>query len=173
VKPTKPRFASISAVLLDPANSPTALEVIRTTAAAMVALVLAELLGLPNPYWATISCLIVVLSASGSELAVSVQRCIGTGVGAALAALADHFLGSTIWSFGATVLAFGTVCWAARINRGAFRYGSIAAAIVILVPHVQSAPLVAIHRFIEVSLGIGVGLATALLWPAKGPKLKS
>jgi uncharacterized membrane protein YgaE (UPF0421/DUF939 family) len=171
--PTKPRFASIEATLLGPENSPTALEVIRTTTAAMVALLLARQLHLPNPYWATISCLIVVLSASGSELAVSVQRCIGTGIGAALAALSDHFLGSSPWSFGATVLAFGTACWAARINLGAFRYGSIAAAIVILVPHDQSAAVVAIHRFIEVSLGIGVGLATALMWPAKRPMLKS
>ncbi len=57
------------------------------------------------------------------------------------------------------------ICCVARINRGAFRYGCIAAAIVILVPHSGNAGMVALHRFVEVSLGIGVGLATATVWP--------
>jgi len=162
----KPRSFRLAELLLDPKSSPPALEVVRTTAAAVGSLLLAELLRLPNPYWATISCLIVVLSSAGSELAVSVQRCIGTGIGAALAAAVDHYLGSGPLSFGVTVLAFGMVCCAGRVNRGAFRYVSIAAAIVILVPHAGSAGLVAFHRFIEVSLGIGVGLATAIVWPA-------
>jgi uncharacterized membrane protein YgaE (UPF0421/DUF939 family) len=152
-------------LLLDPKNCPPALDVVRTTLAAMGSLLLAELLRLPNPYWATISCLIVVLSSAGSELAVSVQRCVGTGFGAALAAVADHFLGSSPWSFGLSVLALGMICCVGRVNRGAFRYGSIAAAIVILVPHAGGSGLVALHRFVEVSLGIGVGLVTAIAWP--------
>lgn len=154
-------------------NFPALVDVVRTAAAAVASLLLADLCRLPNGYWAAISCLIVMLSAAGSELAVSVQRCAGTALGAAVGAGAMVLLGSSAWSFGAAVLAIGIFCWAARIERAAFRYGAIAAAIVILVPHAEGAAQVALHRFVEVSLGIAVGLVTAPVWPqrpvARGP----
>jgi uncharacterized membrane protein YccC len=153
-------------------NFPTLVDAFRTTAAAVLALLLADLLRLPNGYWAAISCLIVVLSAAGSEWAVSVQRCVGTAMGAATGAAAVHCLGGGFVAFGLAVLAIGVLCWAARVDRAAFRYGSIAAAIVILVPHQEGAGRVALHRFVEVSLGIAVGLATATAWPRRpGPKV--
>jgi len=152
-------------------NFPALVDVVRTTAAAVASLLLADLCRLPNGYWAAISCLIVMLSAAGSELAVSVQRCAGTALGAAAGAGAMTLLGSSAWSFGAAVLAIGIFCWVARVDRAAFRYGAIAAAIVILVPHEATAARVALHRFIEVSLGIAVGLMTATIWPHRpGPR---
>jgi uncharacterized membrane protein YgaE (UPF0421/DUF939 family) len=165
--------ARLLALLRDPTSAPPPSEVLRTTAAAVGSLLLAELFRLPNPYWAAISCLIVVLSSAGSELAVSVQRCFGTALGAGLAAGSQHFLAAGPACFGLTVLTLGLACCLGRIHRGAFRYGSIAAAIVILVPRTDSAALVALHRFIEVSLGIAAGLATALVWPLPRPTAPS
>jgi uncharacterized membrane protein YccC len=148
-------------------NFPALVDVIRTASAAVVSLCLAELFRLPNGYWAAISCLIVMLSTAGSELEVSVQRCAGTAIGAATGAAAMGLFGSSAWSFGLAVLAIGVFCWAARVDRAAFRYGSIASAIVILVPHQEGAAQVALHRFIEVSLGIAVGLLTSTVWPQR------
>lgn len=163
-----PRFVRF---VFGSSNFPALVDVVRTAAAAVASLLLADLCQLPNGYWAAISCLIVMLSAAGSELAVSVQRCAGTALGAAAGAAAMALLGSSAWSFGAAVLAIGVFCWSARVDRAAFRYGAIAAAIVILVPHGENAVRVALHRFIEVSLGIAVGLATATLWPqSPGPR---
>jgi uncharacterized membrane protein YccC len=152
-------------------NFPALVDVVRTAAAAVASLLLADLCRLPNGYWAAISCLIVMLSAAGSELAVSVQRSAGTALGASVGAGAMALLGSNAWSFGAAVVAIGIFCWALRVDRAAFRYGAIAAAIVILVPHQEAAARVALHRFIEVTLGIAVGLVTATIWPHRpGPK---
>jgi hypothetical protein len=37
----------------------------------------------------------------------------------------------------------------------------------LLISHQRAAWIVASHRFLEVSLGIAVGLAMALLWPMR------
>jgi uncharacterized membrane protein YgaE (UPF0421/DUF939 family) len=150
-------------------NFPAPVDVLRTAVAAVASLFLAELFRLPNGYWAAISCLIVMLSTAGSELAVSVQRWAGTALGAATGAAAVYLLGSSAWSFGLSVLAIGLLCWAAHVDRAAFRYGSIASAIIILVPHQEDPAQVALHRFVEVSLGVGVGLAVATVWPPRRP----
>jgi uncharacterized membrane protein YgaE (UPF0421/DUF939 family) len=159
-----PRFFRF---VIGSSSAPAFVDVLRTAVAAVASLYLAALFRLPNGYWAAISCLIVMLSTAGSELAVSVQRWAGTALGAAIGAAAMYLCGSSAWSFGLSVLAIGAVCWAAHIDRAAFRYGSIASAIVILVPHQEPAARVALHRFIEVSLGVGVGLAAVTVWPPR------
>jgi uncharacterized membrane protein YccC len=45
---------------------------------------------------------------------------------------------------------------------------AITVSIILLIAHQRAAWIVAWHRFLEVSLGIAVGLALALLWPIKG-----
>jgi uncharacterized membrane protein YgaE (UPF0421/DUF939 family) len=47
----------------------------------------------------------------------------------------------------------------------AYRFGGVALAIIVLVPRTAPAWQIAFHRFVEVSIGIGVALMLSVLWP--------
>jgi uncharacterized membrane protein YccC len=49
--------------------------------------------------------------------------------------------------------------------QNSYRFASITLAIVLLKPHTSPPWIVALHRFIEVSIGIVVGLAASAIWP--------
>jgi uncharacterized membrane protein YgaE (UPF0421/DUF939 family) len=72
-------------------------------------------------------------------------------------------------AFGAGVFVLGLICTLLRIGRNAFRYAGITLAIVILIAPTEPAWMVAIHRFLEISVGIGVGLLVAAVWPEPEP----
>ena len=61
----------------------------RTAVAAVVSLVVARGLALPEAYWATITTLIIMQSTLGAALTVSEQRLAGTALGAAISGVAD------------------------------------------------------------------------------------
>jgi uncharacterized membrane protein YgaE (UPF0421/DUF939 family) len=103
-------------------------------------------------------------STLGVALKVSEQRFAGTALGAASAALLATYFGSNTIVYGLGVFAIGLICAALRLGE-AYRLGSVTLAIVMLVPHTKPAWIVAGHRFVEVSVGIAVGLALTALWP--------
>lgn len=140
---------------------------VRTGIAAAASLLAARLLRLPEDYWAAISCIIVMQSAFGTALAVSVQRFAGTAIGAAAGALVTTYFGRNVLAFGVSVFALGMLCSVFRIEKSAYRYAGIALAIVMLPMRMESAPARALHRFIEVSLGIAVALALTAVWPER------
>jgi len=55
----------------------------------------------------------------------------------------------------------------ARSDRSAYRFGGVALTIVLLVPRTDPAWQVAFHRCAEVSIGIGVALIFAWVWPER------
>jgi uncharacterized membrane protein YgaE (UPF0421/DUF939 family) len=140
----------------------------RTAIAAVVSLIVARGLGLPEAYWATITTLIIMQSTLGAALAVSEQRFAGTALGAALAALLATYFGSNMIVYGLGVFAIGLICAALRLGE-AYRLASVTLAIVMLIAHTKPAWIVAAHRFVEVSVGIAVGLALTALWPEGEP----
>jgi len=138
------------------------IDAIRTTLAAILSLLLARVLRLPEFYWAPISS-IVIIQSTIDPLTISWQRFAGTAVGAVLgAALAALFPPNAI-AYGAGILACGVVCALLRLD-GAYRFAAITLSIVVLIAHTRPAWIVGLHRFVEVSLGIAVGLAVAVLW---------
>jgi uncharacterized membrane protein YccC len=137
----------------------------RTTVAAVVSLLVARLFKLPEAYWAAITTLVVMQSTFGAAFTVSWQRFAGTAIGAAAGALFDTYFGSNTAVFGAGIFILGIICAALRLDRAAYRFAGITLAIVMLIAHARPAWDIAIHRFIEVSLGIAVGLALTALWP--------
>jgi uncharacterized membrane protein YccC len=157
--------ASFGKYIIARKNLPTPKHAARTAIAATVSLLAARLLRLPNDYWAAVSCIVVMQSTLGTALAVSVQRFVGTGIGAATGALVATYYGGNALAFGVSLFAVGLLCWALHIERSAYRYAGIALAIVMLAVHTESAPAAAFHRFIEVSLGIAVGLVLTIVWP--------
>jgi uncharacterized membrane protein YgaE (UPF0421/DUF939 family) len=136
----------------------------RTAIAAVVSLIVARALGLPEAYWAAITTLIIMQSTLGAALAVSEQRFAGTAVGALMGALLTIYFESNTIVFGLGVFAIGLICAALRLGE-AYRMASVTLAIVMLVGHTKSAWIVAAHRFVEVSVGIAVGLALTAVWP--------
>ncbi len=141
----------------------------RTTVAATVSLLAARAMGLKEAYWAPITTLVVVQSTLGAARTISVQRLIGTALGAALGALSATYFGSNLAAFSAGVLLLGLICAALHIDRGALRFAGITLAMVMLVVRTQAPWVVALHRSIEVSLGVVVGLILTAIWPEHQP----
>jgi uncharacterized membrane protein YgaE (UPF0421/DUF939 family) len=145
---------------------------LRTTVAAVASLVIAGLLKLPEAYWAAITTMIVMQSTLGGALTVSKQRLAGTALGAAAGALLATYTGKNVIAFGVGLLILGVICARLRIERNAYRYAGITLAIVMLAARTEPAWIIAIHRFIEISLGIAVGLLLTAIWPEPDQTLR-
>ncbi len=106
-------------------------------------------------------------STLGAALPISAQRFAGTAVGAAVGAVLGTYFPGNILVFGIAVLVIGIFCAAFRVERSAYRYASVTLAIVMLVARSNREWVIAVHRFLEVSIGIAVGLAITALWPER------
>jgi uncharacterized membrane protein YgaE (UPF0421/DUF939 family) len=137
----------------------------RTAIAAVASLLIARLFRLPEAYWAAIATMIVMQSTLGAAWTVSKDRLAGTALGAAAGAFLATYVGQNVAVFGAGVFALGILCAFLRVERGAYRYAGITLVIVMLIPRTQPVWIVAIHRSIEISVGIAVGLIVTAVWP--------
>jgi uncharacterized membrane protein YgaE (UPF0421/DUF939 family) len=149
----------------------TLLDATRTTVAAVVSLLLARLLKLPESYWAPISAVVIIQSTIPPRT-LSWQRFAGTALGAALGALIATFFSSSVWVYAAAIFLCGVLCAVLRF-RGAFRFAAITVSIVLLIAHTHSPWIVAAHRFVEVSVGIAVALGLSEVWPSPTIAAKS
>jgi uncharacterized membrane protein YgaE (UPF0421/DUF939 family) len=141
------------------------LDAARTTVAAVVSLLLARTLDLPEFYWAPISAIVIIESIIDPRT-LAWQRFAGTALGAVLAALIATFLPSGALVYAAAIFLCGVLCALLRL-RGAYRFAAITLSIVLLIAHQRPAWIVASHRFVEVSVGIAVALVLAELWPSR------
>jgi uncharacterized membrane protein YgaE (UPF0421/DUF939 family) len=136
----------------------------RAAVTAVASMILARLLKLPEFYWAPISAIVILLSAS-DPLVTARQRFAGTALGAAVAALLATYFHGTWIIYGAGIFVCGILSAMLRIG-SAYRFAAITLSIVMLIAHARSPWIVAWHRFVEVSLGIAVALLVATVWPA-------
>jgi uncharacterized membrane protein YgaE (UPF0421/DUF939 family) len=136
----------------------------RTAVATVVSLLLARSLKLPEFYWAPISTIVVLLSTINPRT-LAWQRFVGTALGAVVGALVGTFFRPTWFVYGAGVFVCGLLCAILRLG-GAYRFAAITLSTILLIAHDQPPWVVAVHRFIEVSLGIAVALLVTLLWRA-------
>jgi len=139
----------------------------RTGVAATVSLAVASCFKLPEAYWAAVTTIIVTQSTLGAAWAVSKQRLIGTALGAAAGALLVSYVAPGLIIFGLAIFALGLVCALLHLERSAYRFAGITLTIIMLIPRAQAPGVTGLHRFIEVSIGIAVGLAFAALWPLR------
>jgi uncharacterized membrane protein YgaE (UPF0421/DUF939 family) len=150
-----------------------ALDAARTAFAALLSLLAARALKLPEFYWAPISALVIVQSTAGTPLSVGWQRFVGTAIGAIAGAIAVTHFGPSALVFTIGIFLLGLICALLRVGT-AYRFAGITLAIVLLIPHQSPAWVVAEHRFVEVSLGIAVALAVTTVWPlSKESKVSS
>jgi uncharacterized membrane protein YgaE (UPF0421/DUF939 family) len=137
----------------------------KTAIAAVASLLIARLFRLPEAYWAAIATLIATQSTLGAAWAISRDRLVGTALGAATGALLATYTGENVAVFGAGVFALGLLCPLLRVQRAAYRYAGITLVIVMLIARTEPPWIVAVHRFIEISVGLAVGLILTALWP--------
>ena len=142
---------------------------IRTAVAAVGSLLIARFFRLPESYWATLTTIVIMQSTLGSTWTVSKQRFAGTALGAAMGAPLTAYAAQDAAAFGAGVFVLGLTCALLRIGRNAFRYAGITVAIVMLVARAEPAWMIGIHRFLEISVGIAVGLLLTAAWPEPEP----
>jgi uncharacterized membrane protein YgaE (UPF0421/DUF939 family) len=146
-------------------NLATLLDSLRTTIAAVISLLLARLLKLPESYWAPISAIVIIQSTIDPRT-LAWQRFAGTALGALVGALIGTFFPSTALMYGVAIFLCGALCALLRL-RGAYRFAAITLSIILLIAHQRAAWIVAAHRFVEVAVGIAVALAVAEVWPSR------
>lgn len=139
----------------------------RTAVAAVGSVLAARLFRLPETHWAAITTLVITQSSLGAALSVSWQRFVGTALGVVVGAIVASRFGPHVLVFGTSVFILGLLCAVVHSDRTAYRFGGITLAIVLLVPRTGPAWQVGFHRFAEVSIGIGVALMLALVWPER------
>jgi uncharacterized membrane protein YgaE (UPF0421/DUF939 family) len=125
-------------------------------------MLLARSLNLPEFYWAPISTIVVILFVT-DPLIVAWLRFAGTALGAFVAALIATWFQPRWIVYGAGIFICGILCALLRIGT-AYRFAAITLSIVLLIGPGHAPWTVALHRFIEVSLGIAVALVATKIW---------
>ncbi len=152
-------------------NLPSITHAIRTGVAATVSVLIARLVQMPEAYWAAIATLVVMQSTLGATLALSIERIVATAVGASVGALEANYFGGNLVAFALAIFLIGLLSIVFRLEKTAYRYASITLAIIVLIPRSPAPWIIALHRFIEVSVGILVALAVVALWPEHQPSV--
>ncbi len=84
---------------------------------------------------------------------------------AAVAATASDYFRANLVAFAVAIFLVGLLPIAFRLEKTAYRYASITLTIIVLIPRSAAPWIVALNRFIEVSVGIIVALAVVAVWP--------
>jgi uncharacterized membrane protein YccC len=149
----------------DEKNLPSITHATRTAAAATLSVLIARLVQMPEAYWAAIATLVVMQSTLGATLTLSIERIVATAVGASVGALEANFFGANLVAFAFAIILTGLLSIAFRLEKTAYRYASVTLTIIVLIPRAGPPWIIALHRFIEVSVGIIAALAVVALWP--------
>ena len=149
----------------DEKKLPSTTHAIRTAVAATMSVIIARLVQMPEAYWAAIATLVVMQSTLGATLTLSIERIVATAVGASVGALEANYFGANLVAFALAIFLVGLLSIAFRLEKTAYRYASITLTIIVLIPRSAAPWTIALHRFLEVSVGIIVALAVVALWP--------
>jgi uncharacterized membrane protein YgaE (UPF0421/DUF939 family) len=82
-------------------------------------------------------------------------------------AVVATYFGPQAVAFGIGLFALGLIRIVTHSDLSGYRFGGVALAIVLLVPRTEPAWQIAFHRFVEVSIGIGVALMFSMVWPER------
>ena len=146
-------------------NLPSITHAIRTAIAATASVVIARLAQMPEVYWAAIATLVVMQSTLGATLTLSIERIVATAVGASVGALEANYFRANLVAYAVAIFFVGLLSFAFRLEKTAYRYASITLTIIVLIPRSEAPWATALHRFLEVSIGIIVALAVVALSP--------
>jgi hypothetical protein len=141
-------------------------QAIKTAVAGVASLYAAKLCRLPEDYWATISALIVMQSSVGGTVSASWTRLAGTAVGAVVGGVFAALWGVNVLAFGVAVAIAFYLCSILKLAESQ-RLATVTVAILMLAGRISSTWIVALHRFLEVSIGVLVALlVSVVVWPS-------
>ena len=143
---------------------------IKTAMAAGICYWLAQLVGLQDGYWGSISAIIVLQSNVGSTVTASRDRLIGTLIGAAFGAV-FALLGEGLWAYLLAVITAMVTCSLLGLKNSS-RLAAVTVTILMLVHRTGSNWTLPMHRVLEVLLGIVVALAISTLVLPSRAKLR-
>ena len=146
-------------------NLPSIAHAFRTAVAATASVVVAQLVQMPEAYWAAIATLVVMQSTLGATLTLSIARIAATALGASVGALEANYFRVNLVAYAVAIFLVGLLSFAFRLEKTAYRYASVTLTIIVLIPRSEAPWATALHRFIEVSVGIIVALVVVALWP--------
>lgn len=156
--------------LLRPSR-PALIFALRTTATALLALVVAVLLGLDSPHWAAMTVWIVAQPTRGMVVSKGLYRLAGTVIGSAFAAQIVLLFGhAPLYLAGSLAIWVGACAAVGAVLRGFRSYGALlagySAALVALLglPHPDAIVNLAISRVILVAIGIVVSAAVTVIF---------
>jgi uncharacterized membrane protein YgaE (UPF0421/DUF939 family) len=133
----------------------------RTALVATLCCVVAPHLGIREPYWSAISCIIVMQTEVTASVAASRDRLVGTVIGGLLGwGCAVVWDGDMLVYALAVALALA-VCGALGLA-AAGRISGVTVSIIVLLPLHGPAWLLSLHRLLGVAFGVVVGLGAAL-----------
>jgi uncharacterized membrane protein YgaE (UPF0421/DUF939 family) len=139
---------------------------IKTALAGCLAMYFAQLLHLPQSYWAAITAMIVMQANLGAAVKQSWIRFAATAVGAAVSIPFAAYLPQNLLVFGVAVFVTVVLCTLLHLEDG-LRLAAVTIAIILLIPHTGLPWVPALNRFLEVSFGIFVALLVAeFVWPS-------
>ena len=140
---------------------------LRTAVAAAVSYFLAHAFQLPEAYWSSVSSILLIHPSPGTPVLFSMQPFAGTAVGAAFGAAAASCFPGNVWGLGVSLFIVGLTCAFFPDQRLAYQYAGVTLVIVMLTTRSESVWLIATLRFVEVSVGVDVGLLLATIWPER------
>jgi hypothetical protein len=139
---------------------------LKTALAGCLAMYFAELLRLPQPYWAAITAMIVMQANLGAAVQQSWIRFAATAVGAAVSIPFVAYFDQNLVMFGVAAFVTVLLCTVLHLEEG-LRLAAVTVAITLLIPHTGRPWVPAFNRFLEVSFGILVALLVAeFVWPS-------
>ena len=106
-------------------------------------------------------------STLGATLTLSIERVVATALGASVGAVEANYFGANLAAFMLAIFFIGLLSLGFRLEKTAYRYASVTLTIIVLIPRTNPAWIVALHRFIEVSVGIVVALLVVAIWPER------
>ena len=142
---------------------------VRVSAAVGVAFLISTLFRLPQGYWAVFTAVIVVQTSLGGTIAASVDRLIGTMVGAMAGAGAAYLKAKTPLDEGVLLCAVVALLAFAAAVRPSLKVAPITAVIVLIAGPRDMDPFhAALYRVLEIAIGSAVGVAATLfIFPAR------
>src|SRR5258706_1690974 len=151
----------------------TALNVARMTLATVVSVLAARAFGLPEQFWAVVTSVLVMQSSLGVAWEISLQRLIGTVIGGATGAVWITWFPRSLPVLALGMLVMGAICSLLRQSQSAYRFAGITLVIIAMPTYAHPSWTIALHRFLEVCLGIVVGMAVLALWRPRSNTLQS
>lgn len=132
---------------------------------------LAELIGIPESYWAAISAIIVMQSSLGAAWSTSKQRLLGTVLGVVLGACLMSVAGRpNVLAYALVLALLGWLCGVMRMELIGYRFAGVTFTIVVLAADPAQVWWVGLYRFLEVSLGITTSLVVTAVSARFGHK---